>query len=263
MQRVKEARLPNLHMMFWLPVPFMVFGAVGVSLYTDLPTSLMTMTAVMFNVLMAIPAFWALYKVISPKQWVMAVIFVSLFAYAIESCGVLTGWPYGAFSYGHQLGPKLFSVVPILLPFSYVPLVIGALAIAKSLAFGRLAQWALGVVLLVSYDLVLDPGAVKVGYWVWEKPGSYYGIPLSNYLGWFLSASIGIAILSRFFTVPLPIRLLPMLLSSFFWSTVFWVCVCVIEQLVIPALVGFLLMALCIHLVRRKEEKLVGGPSLT
>lgn len=252
-------------MMFWLPVPFMIFGAAGVSLYSDLPADLMTMTAVLFNVLMAIPAFWALYKVIKLKRWLMATLCVSLFAYAIESCGVITGWPYGAFSYGNQLGPKLFSVVPILLPFSYVPLVIGALSIAKSFDIGRLGQWALGVGLLVGYDLVLDPGAVKVGYWIWEDPGSYYGIPLSNYLGWFLSSSIGVAILSRFFHSPLPLKWRSMLLSTYFWSAIFWTSVCAIEQLVIPALIGLALMLVCIRLVyeRKDKEVLVGGPSLT
>jgi putative membrane protein len=37
------------------------------------------------------------------------------------------------------------------------------------------------------FDLFIDPLAVAAGYWIWFKPGSvYYGIPLLNYVGWFV-----------------------------------------------------------------------------
>ncbi len=36
-------------------------------------------------------------------------------------------------------------------------------------------------------DLFLDPVAVAAGYWVWFALGTvYYGIPLLNYVGWFV-----------------------------------------------------------------------------
>ena len=39
----------------------------------------------------------------------------------------------------------------------------------------------------VAFDLFLDPIAVKAGYWVWFVEGTvYYGIPLLNYVGWFV-----------------------------------------------------------------------------
>ena len=42
-------------------------------------------------------------------------------------------------------------------------------------------------VVAVIFDLLIDPVAVRAGYWVWLKPGSvYYGIPLLNYVGWFV-----------------------------------------------------------------------------
>jgi Carotenoid biosynthesis protein len=45
----------------------------------------------------------------------------------------------------------------------------------------------LTAVLAVVFDLFIDPVAVAAGYWVWFKPGSiYYGIPLLNYVGWFV-----------------------------------------------------------------------------
>jgi putative membrane protein len=42
---------------------------------------------------------------------------------------------------------------------------------------------AIGVVM----DLFIDPVAVVAGYWVWHVQGTvYYGIPLLNYVGWFV-----------------------------------------------------------------------------
>jgi uncharacterized membrane protein len=39
----------------------------------------------------------------------------------------------------------------------------------------------------VLLDLFIDPVAVVVGYWAWRVPGTvYYGIPLLNFVGWFV-----------------------------------------------------------------------------
>lgn len=39
----------------------------------------------------------------------------------------------------------------------------------------------------VLLDLFIDPVAVAVGYWVWSVPANvYYGIPLLNFVGWFV-----------------------------------------------------------------------------
>jgi putative membrane protein len=39
----------------------------------------------------------------------------------------------------------------------------------------------------VAVDLLIDPVAVVIGYWVWNVQGNvYYGIPLLNFVGWFV-----------------------------------------------------------------------------
>jgi len=42
--------------------------------------------------------------------------------------------------------------------------------------------------LLMIIDLVLDPIAVDEKRWKWENPGSYYGVPILNFIGWFITA---------------------------------------------------------------------------
>jgi putative membrane protein len=41
-----------------------------------------------------------------------------------------------------------------------------------------------------AWDLFLDPQMVLWGLWVWDQPGQYFGIPLVNYLGWFLVSAL-------------------------------------------------------------------------
>ena len=40
---------------------------------------------------------------------------------------------------------------------------------------------------MVVCDLVLDPAAVRLGFWAWYDPGPYFGVPVINFLGCVLS----------------------------------------------------------------------------
>ena len=45
----------------------------------------------------------------------------------------------------------------------------------------------LTALIAVVMDLFIDPVAIEAGYWVWLVQGTvYYGIPLLNYVGWFV-----------------------------------------------------------------------------
>jgi putative membrane protein len=121
---------------------------------------------------------------------------LSIYAYGIELLGVTTGFPYGAFEYGIDLGPMLFGLVPVGLPVFFFPLVLNAYLLVLLL----LGEWAastpvrllsvIGTVLAI--DLVLDPGAVALGFWTYDGGGAFYGVPWSNYAGWMLSASVAV-----------------------------------------------------------------------
>jgi putative membrane protein len=127
---------------------------------------------------------------------------LTVYAYAIEFVGLLTGWPYGEFTYGVSLGPMLAGEVPLGLPIFFVPLVVNSYLLCTLLLGDRAATaWirlpvVVGTVLAV--DLVLDPGAVALGFWDYGG-GIYYGVPRSNYEGWVLSATVAVVALDRAF----------------------------------------------------------------
>jgi len=202
-----------------------------------------------FNLLIALPAFIALVRQFGAARGMAALVAVSVFGYLIEGFGVATGVPYGEFYYGDAMGPTILGLVPYLLPLSYVPLVIGAVAVVSG-SGAAVRRIVLGGLLLVVIDGVLDPGAVALGFWIWPGGGPYYGVPLSNYGGWLISGLIASTLMTmiggrRLTDLPL----LPGLLDSLLVSMFLWLGVCIFSGLAFPAVLA---AALIIMLVRRR-----------
>lgn len=213
------------------------------------------------TLLIALPSFVALWRYLGPKGATLSLLSLSAFGYAIETTGVTTGFPYGPFYYGDALGPKVAGLVPYLLPLSWVPLVLGAVAATAPIAptvpedvpLRSRVLWVLyAAVLLTLVDGVLDPGATSLGFWVWPEGGAYYGVPVSNYLGWLFSSSVAAAILlvlrrREWVSVPPP----PGLLGSALVAVAFWVGVDLFSGLLFPAVLG---IALFFYLLGRRAR---------
>ena len=60
--------------------------------------------------------------------------------------------------------------------------------------------WLMAALFMMMVDTVVDPLSVRGDRWFlgrifwYDQPGVHFGVPISNYLGWFLVAAIGIAI---------------------------------------------------------------------
>jgi uncharacterized membrane protein len=118
---------------------------------------------------------------------------------AFENLSILTGFPFGWYHYSDALGPKLF-LVPLLIGPSYFG--VGYLSwtlaravlgdddtrLAGPLSF---ATPAIASFIMVSWDLTIDPMMSTIsGSWVWHNGGSYFGVPVSNFLGWYLTVYV-------------------------------------------------------------------------
>jgi uncharacterized membrane protein len=54
-----------------------------------------------------------------------------------------------------------------------------------------LATPAIASFIMVSWDLTIDPMMSTItGNWVWHNGGSYFGVPVSNFLGWYLTVYV-------------------------------------------------------------------------
>jgi putative membrane protein len=111
-----------------------------------------------------------------------------------ESVGVLTGRIYGPYHYTAHLGPRFLGLVPYAIPMAWFMMMYPAYVIADNLLPARMPEWkrklslaALGGVVMTAWDIVMDPVMVAGGSWVWEVDGAYFGVPLQNYWGWWLT----------------------------------------------------------------------------
>jgi uncharacterized membrane protein len=115
---------------------------------------------------------------------------VSLF---FENLSVITGFPYGLYNYSPSLGVL---PVPLIIIFEYFAM--GYLSwILANVLTGQYSQKLKGkqvflvpfiaTFIMVMWDLTVDPiSSTLQGLWVWHNPGAYFGVPLSNYFGWFM-----------------------------------------------------------------------------
>jgi putative membrane protein len=112
---------------------------------------------------------------------------------AVEALGVATGWPFGAYGYSGDLGPKLFGV-PWIIPLAWTWMAWPAWLAAVRLTRSRPARVVLAAVGLAAWDLFLDPQMVAEGYWTWADPAPALpgvpDVPVGNYLGWLVVAVV-------------------------------------------------------------------------
>jgi len=123
-----------------------------------------------------------------------ALLAVALVGFVVEAVGVRTGIPFGRYAYTGVLQPQMFGV-PVVMGPAWMTLVAFACDVTRRL---RLKGWRAvlaAAILTTATDLVIDPlAAHKFGYWTWERGGAYYGIPLTNFVGWFVTALITCAL---------------------------------------------------------------------
>jgi putative membrane protein len=117
----------------------------------------------------------------------------------LENTSILTGFPFGHYHYTDALGPKLF-LVPLLIgpayfATGYLAWVLGNVLIGDvrrdATAFTTVAAPIVASFLMVMWDLTFDPRASTIQHmWIWEQGGGYFGVPLTNYLGWFFTVYV-------------------------------------------------------------------------
>ena len=107
--------------------------------------------------------------------------------FLLEAAGVHTGAVFGDYSYGDVLGFSLFSV-PLVIGFNWVLVVLGGLRAVQNLPGWAAVPSAAGITVI--FDWILEPLAIRLGYWSWN----WDGVPLQNYLAWFIISMFAAAL---------------------------------------------------------------------
>jgi putative membrane protein len=107
----------------------------------------------------------------------------------VERVGTSTGIPFGRYAYSRALQPQI-AHVPAIVPLAWFALGVPARETAHAALGARstpATRIVLGSAALTAWDLFLDPQMVGEGYWAWARRGIYRGIPLTNFVGWFVT----------------------------------------------------------------------------
>lgn len=157
-----------------------------------------------------------------------------------ELAGVSWGIPFGGYRYTSHLGPALAGV-PLVMAAAWMVL----LAYVRQ---WRLPIWA-GALVLTALDLVIDPlAAGPLGFWVWERPGPYFGVPLTNYAGWLFVSLALLAWSARWPCTPsVAVRRVGRSVLAFFTILAAW------WRMLVPAVAGVGLLAW--EIVRSSSEE--------
>ena len=116
-------------------------------------------------------------------------------SWCYESLSIATGFPFGHYVYTSHLGLKLGTV-----PLEIMPAYFGVCYLAWVLShvlLDRFSQkidskllFAIPIVaafVMAMWDMTMDPHSATVEHaWIWRDGGGYFGVPFSNFLGWYL-----------------------------------------------------------------------------
>ena len=125
---------------------------------------------------------------------------------AVEVLGVNTGVLFGEYIYGSVLGYKVKNV-PLMIGVNWFVIiyccgisihslltaVVEKLAVeeaAPKKSIRALSVMVDGATLAVFFDWIMEPAAVKLGFWQWQDQE----IPLFNYISWFLVSLLLLAL---------------------------------------------------------------------
>jgi putative membrane protein len=103
----------------------------------------------------------------------------------VELIGVHTGLLFGDYKYGLNLGPKLWDV-PLVIGINWGVLTVTAASVSHSLKFPHTLKIIVNAFILVIFDFVMEPVAMKSDFWSWNNNS----IPFFNYVCWFFIAVI-------------------------------------------------------------------------
>lgn len=164
------------------------------------PAYLPGLLALLIGWIPVIFAFWHFIRWAGWRYALLGFVIIALVSFFVEAFGVATGLWFGNYYYPDgPLGPLLLGVPP-LIQLQYFAMGYAALMVGRSIT-GTLSAAARGCMLIAgsiiaafgmtALDLASDPRqSTQLGMWIWRDGGSYFGVPVQNFVGWFLETLI-------------------------------------------------------------------------
>jgi len=125
-----------------------------------------------------------------------------------EYAGTHSNLPFGHRCVYHpNIQPMLFGHIPMVIPLAWFMIGFTPLVFLKRYhvykerphhMYKRIVKVSLCALYMVGLDLFIDPLAISVTAWTWETNGVYFGVPATNFVGWFFVGFIIHAVYTLF-----------------------------------------------------------------
>jgi len=212
-----------------------------------------------FIIALSIPCFAAIIIWLGLKKGLASIVVLSIFALTIETIAIITGFPYSPFHYTDLIGAKILGYTPFTVPFAYVPLFVGCIYLAAIHSGNKYILILKSALLVLIADLVLDPAAVSLQFWIYDYSGIFYGVPIQNFIGWIITGILAAVLSLLLFGNELLDKKPHALVSSLFLIISFWTAICLFRHLWFPGIIGVLL----ILFILRETKMRIGDFSKT
>lgn len=113
----------------------------------------------------------------------MAIAFV--IGFGTEAIGVNTGYLFGDYLYGSNLGPKFLNV-SVVIGLLWGVLALSAASIVDRIVIFNKAKVFFSALLMLLVDVIMEPVAIASDFWAWSGTE----VPMYNYICWFLIAFV-------------------------------------------------------------------------
>ena len=233
-------------------IGFILFVAAFFTTRQELTSSMSHISSIMV-IIFAMPTYYAVVKTKGLRQGAVILLALGIYALSIETSALTTGFPYGDFKYSGVLGSKVFDITPWTVAFAYPPVLMLAHWYARKKTQKNVLVIVFTALFATIIDMVLDPAAVRLGFWAWVEPGFYYGVPFVNFLGWLLTGAVGALLLQIMWGSKKMPRSLAYSGAGILW---FWTAVNICLLQVIPSIVGIVLCAVVFYQLSSKNSRL-------
>lgn len=145
---------------------------------------------------------WLMYESRLGKRRMASIAFWGVLIGGVsELMGTTTGLPFGEYTYTDWLGPKLVGHVPYFIPLSWFAMSLVSFDLASRVSNKAIGRILGGALIMTLWDVSLDPAMSRAfPFWTYGVDGFFYGMPLSNWIGWMavsLIIAIGIELIVR------------------------------------------------------------------
>jgi putative membrane protein len=149
-------------------------GILGIALFNQTWLLALTPINLVLSTLLILP------NKTSLNFWLLLTV-IFLLGIAVEIVGVTTGYPFGEYYYGKNLGPKLIEV-PLVIGLNWWLLTYISWTLVYPIIKNRWFRVFTSAGLMLGLDILIEHVAPQVDFWYWKADI----IPLENYISWYL-----------------------------------------------------------------------------